>query len=244
MSNMVDPRLAIIDKRLSKIKRIITVASGKGGVGKSMVASTLSLILAQKGYCVGLLDLDIYGPSSHIILGLKDEYPVEDKGVVPPKLSNVSFMSIVYYARDNPIPLRGGEVSNAIIEILTITRWDELDFLIVDMPPGVGDEVLDAIRYLKKGEFLVVTTPSKVALETVMRLIKLLREINVPLVGVIENMKLIDSMFVKEKMESEKIPYLGSIHFDYTLENAIGNPEELIRTDFGKKLESIAKHIL
>ena len=241
---MVDPRLAIIDKRLSRINRIITVASGKGGVGKSMVASVLALILANRGYRVGLLDLDIYGPSSHIILGLKDEYPIEDKGVVPPKVSNVSFMSIVYYARDNPIPLRGGEVSDAIIELLTITRWGELDFLIVDMPPGAGDEVLDAIRFLKKGEFLVVTTPSKVALETVMRLIKLLREINVPLVGVIENMKLIDSTFVKKKMDNEKVRYLGSIPFDYNLENSIGKPDELLKTDFGKNLERIVASIL
>ena len=240
---MVDPRLAIIDKRLNKIKRIITVASGKGGVGKSVVASTLALLLAKKGYKVGLLDLDIYGPSSHIILGLKDEYPIEDKGVVPPKVNGVSFMSIVYYARDNPIPLRGGEVSDAIIELLTITRWGELDFLVVDMPPGAGDEVLDAIRFLKKGEFLVVTTPSKVALETVMRLIKLLREINVPLVGVIENMKLVDSTFVKEKMETERIPFLGAIPFDYNLEDAIGDPEKIIKSDFGKNLENIITHI-
>jgi len=240
---MVDPRLAIIDKRLNKIKRIITVASGKGGVGKSVVASTLTLLLAKKGYKVGLLDLDIYGPSSHIILGLKDEYPIEDKGVVPPKVNGVSFMSIVYYARDNPIPLRGGEVSDAIIELLTITRWGELDFLVVDMPPGAGDEVLDAIRFLKKGEFLVVTTPSKVALETVMRLIKLLREINVPLVGVIENMKLVDSTFVKEKMETERIPFLGAIPFDYNLEDAIGDPEKIIKSDFGKNLENIITHI-
>ncbi|RLI61172.1 MAG: ATP-binding protein, partial [Candidatus Asgardarchaeum californiense] len=119
----MDPRVAIIEHRLNGIKRIIAVASGKGGVGKSVTASLLALILAKRGYHVGLLDLDLYGPSSHIILGIDvDEYPSEDKGIIPPERHGIRFMSIVYYSKEHPTPLRGEDVTNAIIEVLAITR--------------------------------------------------------------------------------------------------------------------------
>ncbi len=94
----MDPRLSIIDKRLSKIKRIIAVASGKGGVGKSLIASSLALNLSKKGFKVGLLDIDLYGPSSHIILGVTDySFPEEKKGILPHKIDEIKFMSIVYF---------------------------------------------------------------------------------------------------------------------------------------------------
>ena len=93
----MDPRLNIIDKRLENIKRIVAVSGGKGGIGKSSVASILALCLSEK-YKVGLLDLDFYGPSSHVILGIKDVYPKEEKGIVPPEVHNIKFMSIIYYA--------------------------------------------------------------------------------------------------------------------------------------------------
>ena len=130
----MDPRLSIIDKRLSKIKRIIAVASGKGGVGKSLVASTISLNLSKKGYKVGLLDLDLYGPSSHIILGVKDYgFPEEEKGIIPHKIDGINFMSIVYFTEDKPAPLRGMDITNVIIELLSITQWGDLDFLIIQI---------------------------------------------------------------------------------------------------------------
>ena len=95
----MDVRTSVIDTRLKNVKRVIAVASGKGGVGKSMVASAFALHLAQKGYAVGLLDLDLYGPSSHIILGADHTIlPEEEKGIIPPKVANFSFMSIVYFS--------------------------------------------------------------------------------------------------------------------------------------------------
>lgn len=234
---MVDPRLAIIDKRLQPIKRVIAVASGKGGVGKSLIASTLALLLAKRGYKTGLLDLDLYGPSSHVILGVHKTFPKEDKGIVPPKINDVEFMTIAFFAEDRPIPIRGNDVTNAIIELLTITRWSSLDYLVVDMPPGSGDEVLDTIRFIKRSEFLIVSTPSKVAISTVARLMKLLLEINSPILGLIENMKLVDNDLVKRTAQEYNVKYLGAIPFDYNLEDAIGNPKKILETDFAKNLD-------
>ena len=151
----------IIDKRLENIKRLIAVGGGKGGIGKSLTASTLALTLSKLGYKVGLLDLDFCGPSTHIILGIKGIYPKEEKGIIPPEIYGIRFMSIIYYAGDNPSPLRGTDISNAIIELLAITQWGELDFLIIDMPPGIGDPILDTIRLIKRVNFLIITTQSR-----------------------------------------------------------------------------------
>jgi len=108
----VDPRLEIIDKRLEEVKALIPVSGGKGGIGKSSVASTLALILAELGYKVGLLDLDFSGPSDHIILGRSGVQPEEEKGIIPPEVHGIRFLSIIYYAGDNPAPLRGIDISN------------------------------------------------------------------------------------------------------------------------------------
>ena len=198
----MDARVSVIDKRLKNIKRIISVASGKGGVGKSLVASSLAINLSKKGFKVGLLDLDLYGPSSHIILGVKDVFPKEEKGIIPPNVHGINFMSIVYFTEDKPSPFRGVDISNIIIELLAITQWGSLDFLIIDMPPGIGDETLDVIRLIKKSEFLVVSTPSKVALGAVSKLLKILKELKIPIIGVLENMSMTRSSFIKNEIDS------------------------------------------
>jgi ATP-binding protein involved in chromosome partitioning len=240
----MDPRLSIINKRLSKIKRIIAVASGKGGVGKSLVASTISLCLSKKGYKVGLLDLDLYGPSSHIILGVKEYgFPEEEKGIIPHKIDDINFMSIVYFTEDKPAPLRGMDISNVIIELLSITQWGELDFLIIDMPPGIGDETLDVIHLIKKSEFLVVTTPSKVSTGAVSKLLKILKELKLPVIGLIENMKLTDSDIIKDLAKKMDVFYLKPINFDKNLEDSIGDSKKLLNSkfmnEFSKNLEDI-----
>jgi len=236
----MDPRTSVIDKRLGKIKKIIAVASGKGGVGKSLVASTLALILAKKGKKVGLLDLDLYGPSSHIILGLERfKFPEEEKGILPHEIHGVKFMSIVYFTEDKPAPLRGKDITNVIIELLAITRWEDLDYLIVDMPPGIGDEILDIIRYVKKAEFLVVTTSSKVSIGAVSKLLKILKELKLRIIGVIENMKLDHSDYIKNNVSDFSIKYLGSILFDKNLEEGIGSPTILLQSNFSKDLDKI-----
>ncbi len=240
---MMEPRTSVIEKRLKHIKRIIAVASGKGGVGKSLIASNLALYLTDKGYRVGLLDLDLYGPSSHIILGVQNQFPAEDKGIIPPKVQGLSFMSIVYFTEEKPSPFRGVDISNIILELLAITQWGSLDFLIIDMPPGIGDETLDVIRYMKKSEFLVVTTPSKVAMGAVSKLLKILVELKKPLLGVIENMTMTDTRFIEEEVKKLHVRYLGKIRFDEHLEEAIGDTDLLKKTEAMKHLGAIIQRI-
>jgi len=239
----MEARVSVIEKRLKNIKRIISVASGKGGVGKSLVASSLALNLSRKGYKVGLLDLDLYGPSSHIILGVKDVFPEEEKGIIPPNVSGINFMSIVYFTEDKPSPFRGIDISNIIIELLAITQWGELDYLIIDMPPGIGDETLDVIRLVKKSEFLVVVTPSKVAMGAVGKLLQLLKELKLPIIGVVENMKMTDSNYIENNVSKMGLTYLNSVSFDQNLEGSIGNADKLLETDFMKDFDKIVDKI-
>ena len=237
----MEARVSVIAKRLKNIKRIISVASGKGGVGKSLVASTLALNLAEKGLKVGLLDLDLYGPSSHIILGVKDIFPEEKKGIIPPNVHGIKFMSIIYFTEDKPSAFRGIDITNIIIEILAITQWESLDYLIIDMPPGIGDETLDVIRFIKRGEFLVITTASKVSIGAVVKLLKILKELKIPMIGILENMKMTDSSAVKDVARKLKIPFIGSINYDNNLEEAIGNPDLLLKSSFMKELNDNLK---
>ncbi|CAI1491915.1 Iron-sulfur cluster carrier protein [Thermococcus nautili] len=241
---MIDPREIAISARLEKVKRIIPVVSGKGGVGKSLVSTTLALALAENGYKVGLLDLDFHGASDHVILGFEPkEFPEEDKGVVPPTVHGIKFMSIAYYTENRPTPLRGKEISDALIELLTITRWDELDYLVIDMPPGLGDQLLDVLRFLKRGEFLVVATPSKLALNVVEKLIQLLLEEKHSVLGVVENMKLDNEEDVRKLAERYNVPYLIGIPFYPDLDAKIGNVEELMKTEFAEKVKELAEKL-
>jgi ATP-binding protein involved in chromosome partitioning len=236
----MEVRTSVIDRRLSNINRIISIASGKGGVGKSLVASTLALNLSKKGFKVGLLDLDLYGPSSHIILGIKDySFPEEKKGIIPPNIDGIKFMSIIYFSDDKPSPFRGVDISNIIIELLAITQWGKLDFLIIDMPPGIGDETLDVIKFIKQSEYLVVTTPSKVSMGAVRKLISILKELNLHVIGIIENMKMTKSNYIKDCVLKMGISYLNIISFDQNLEDSIGYPNKLLKTDFMKDLDKI-----
>ncbi|WP_297062765.1 Mrp/NBP35 family ATP-binding protein [Thermococcus sp.] len=238
---MIDPREIAINARLEKVRRIIPVVSGKGGVGKSLISTTLALALAEKGYKVGLLDLDFHGASDHVILGFEPkEFPEEDKGVVPHTVHGIKFMTIAYYTEDKPTPLRGKEISDALIELLTITRWDELDYLVIDMPPGLGDQLLDVLRFLKRGEFLVVATPSKLALNVVRKLVQLLLEEKHKVLGIVENMKLNDEKDVEALAKEFGIPYLGGIPFYPDLDAKIGNVEGLMKTEFAGKVREIA----
>lgn len=236
---MVDPRIGIIEERLKGVNNIIAVSSGKGGVGKSLIASLLAVILARKGYKVGLFDLDFTSPSTHVILGVENLHPEEKYGIVPPQVHGLKYMSIVYYSGEYVSPLRGADISNALIELLAITRWNTLDFLIIDMPPGISDATLDIIRLIKRIRFLVVTTPSRLAFETVRKLISLLSELKIPIVGVIENMKMKESRFIQQQVEGRGITFWGEIPFDTMLEEAIGNVDKLLDIEFGKKLEEL-----
>lgn len=240
----MDVRESVIEKRLSNIKRVVCIASGKGGVGKSLIASTLALKLEKKGYKVGLLDLDLYGPSSHIILGFKKKgFPNEDKGIIPSKINNIKFMSIVYFSDDKPAPFRGLDISNIIIELLAITQWGSLDYLIIDMPPGIGDETLEIIRLVNRCEFIVVTTPSIVAMGAVKKLLLILIELKIPILGIIENMVIEKSNIIKNQIKNINVNYLGSIMFDKNLENSIGKPKSLYKTDMYGDLDNVLNNM-
>ena len=240
----MDVRESVIDKRLEKVNRIICVASGKGGVGKSLVASTLALKLKDKGYKVGLLDLDLYGPSSHIILGFKIKgFPDEDKGIIPSKINDIKFMSIIYFSEDKPSPFRGFDISNIIIELLAITQWGKLDYLIIDMPPGIGDETLDIIRLVKNCEFIVVTTPSKVSMGAVTKLLLILIELKKPILGIIENMVLYNSLSIKKQIKKMNINYLGSITFDTNIEDFIGKPNDILNSKIAYDMSNIIRNL-
>ncbi len=237
----MDPRINAIDLRLKSIKEIIAVMSGKGGVGKSLLSSVIALSLARMEYKVGLLDLDFHGPSCNVILGVKGLSFIEDKGIVPPRVYGIKIMSISFYINEEVdyLPLRGSDITNALIELLAITRWGSLDYLIVDMPPGTGDELLDLIRFVKKFKTLIVTIPSRLAIATVGRLIKLLKESRRPILGIIENMRSIETDLVKNFAKEYNINYLGWIPFDPQVEDALGDVDKLVKTLFARKVKEI-----
>lgn len=240
---MVDPRTSIIDERLKNVRNVIAVSGGKGGVGKSLIASTLALLLVKNKMKVGLFDLDFTSPSTGMILGIKDARPVEDKGIIPPKVHGLRYMSIVYYSGDYAAPLRGVDISNALIELLAITKWQDLDYLILDMPPGISDATLDLIRLIKKIRFLIITTPSQLAFETVKKLTNLLKTQNITIIGIIENMKTDKNQTIKSQTKKLGLNYLGQIPYDSQIEHAIGNPARLLNTELAQKTKQMTRKI-
>lgn len=235
----MDPRLNVIDERLSGVRKIIAISGGKGGVGKSSVSSMLALVLKDMGGKVGLLDLDLSGPTDHVILGLEDVFPEEEKGIIPPEVNGIKFMSIVYFAGRKPLPLRGDDYSNVIIELLAITRWGNLDHLIIDMPPGIGDTTLDVIRVIKNLEFIMIGNQSRLTLETLKKVIQISRESGKKVIGIIENMKFSQDGAGENRLAILSVPFLGSIDFDEEYESSLGNQDVLLKTQFAKDLKEI-----
>jgi len=130
-----------------------------------------------------------------------------------------------------------------LIELLSITRWGKLDFLVIDMPPGIGDATLDLVRLIRKIEFLIVTTPSQLAFETVRKLVSLLKELRIPVVGVIENMKMNNSKTIQQQTMKLSVEFLEEIPYDPKVEEAIGNPNKLLNTTLAKKVDQITSKI-
>ncbi len=236
---LIDPRISIIDERIRGVNKILVVSSGKGGVGKSLLASTLALILAKKGYRVGLFDLDFTSPSIHVILGSGGAQPTEDKGIIPHIIHGLKYMSIIYYSSGRATPLRGPDFSNAFIELFSVIDWGELDFLILDTPPGIGDATLDVIRLIKGTKFLVVTTPSSLAFETVRKLVSMLQALNVPIIGIVENMKTGRTSNIQQESQKLNIKFLGEIAYDPKVEETLGDVDGLLKTVFAKEVEKL-----
>jgi ATP-binding protein involved in chromosome partitioning len=237
----MDPRIIAINERVKSIRNVIAVVSGKGGVGKSIISTIMALQLSRMGYKVGLLDTDFTSPSTHIILNAEELMPKEDRGVIPPEIHGLKYMTITYYTKNNPTPLRGIDVSNALIEILSITRWGDLDYLIIDAPPGISDIILDLLRINWRIKFIVVATPSKLALETVRKLIKLLEEQGGDIIGIIVNMVM---GIVTTEYRGLGKRVLVEIPFQQDLEDKIGDVEELLESMIGRKVEEALKLIV
>jgi ATP-binding protein involved in chromosome partitioning len=210
------------------VKNIIAVASGKGGVGKSTVAVNLACSLQKLGYKTGLLDCDIYGPSIPTMMGTR-EMPqlIENDILLPVKQYGLSVMSIGFMIKeDEPVIWRGPMIQSAVKQFLKGVQWGDLDFLIVDLPPGTGDAQLSLSQIVPLTGSVIVTTPQDVALIDVKKGVGMFQKVNVPVLGVVENM----SYFIcphcnqrtdifstgggKNEAEKQAIPFLGEIPLD------------------------------
>ena len=176
-------------KPLAGVKRIIAVASGKGGVGKSTVATNLAVAFAQKGLRVGLVDADIYGPSLAKMLGLKEKPEIVDNQMIPPMRHGVKLMSMgLLLDEKTPTVWRGPMVSKALSQLFRGAAWGELDLLIIDMPPGTGDIHLSIAQNFEVSGVVMVSTPQEVALLDVKKAIGMFEKLHIPILGMIENM--------------------------------------------------------
>ncbi len=174
-------------KTLPNVKNIIAVASGKGGVGKSTTSVNLALALASEGAKVGLLDADIYGPSIPTMLGLSGPPASEDGKTMIPKTSfGIQTISIGYLIdQDQPMIWRGPMVTNALQQLLNDTNWDDIDYLIVDLPPGTGDIQLTLAQQIPVTGAIVVTTPQDIALIDAQRGLGMFNKVNIPVLGIV-----------------------------------------------------------
>jgi ATP-binding protein involved in chromosome partitioning len=228
----LSPKAMVKESPEVRVKNIIAIASGKGGVGKSTVAINLAVVLADRGFKTGLLDADVYGPSIPVMLKMDDIRPtvVEKDGIElidPVEKFGVKCLSIGFFLKpDDAVIWRGPAASSAIKQLAKQSNWNDLDFLLIDLPPGTGDVHLTITRELNVTAAIIVTTPQKVALADVIRGVNMFRNknINVPVAGLIENMawftpaELPDNRYYifgkdggKKMAEKAGIPLLGEI---------------------------------
>lgn len=235
---------------LSNINNIIVVASGKGGVGKSTVSANLAIGLAKKGAKVGLIDADIYGPSIPIMFGLETAKPLAmETGdgktkIVPAEKYGIKILSIGFFTNpDQPVPWRGPMASNAVRQLFNDAEWGDLDYLVVDLPPGTGDIHITLTQTYPVAGAVIVTTPQNVALSDTKKGIGmfLMNSINVPLLGIIENMsyfspaELPGSKYYifgkgggRKLAEQFKVPFLGEIPLVQSISEAGDTGEPVI----------------
>ena len=176
-------------KPLPGVRHPIAVSSCKGGVGKSTVSANLAVSLAKRGHNVGLMDADIHGPSMHMMMGVSDEPETRDGRIQPRESHGLRFMSLGLIAgEDTPVIWRGPLVGRMIQQFIVDVHWGELDYLIIDLPPGTGDAQLTLAQSLALSGAIVVTTPQAVAVEDALRGAEMFLKVDVPLIGVVENM--------------------------------------------------------
>lgn len=245
----VDPREYIIEKRLGEVRHIVPVVSYKGGVGKTVLSCMMTLALRDRGRSVGILDLDFTNPSVHIVLGIDPgrTRPIEERGLRPPEIRGVRVMTLSYYTRDLPAPMRGGELDNVFKEILSITVWDRLDYLVVDLPPGLSDIVLDTIKYLgTRSRPIVVSTPSRLSVTPTLNMVRLLREAGIRLLGVVINLYRGERLYIETLEKSlyrEGVDILGRLGLDEGLEEALGDIDRLRETRLYREVGELVSRI-
>lgn len=180
------------EKLIPKVKNTIAVISGKGGVGKSTVAANIAIALSQLGAKVGLIDCDVYGPSVPIMFALNGRqsvYENEDKKMIPLEKYGIKLISIGFFLDEkNPVIWRGPMASGAVKQFISDVEWNELDYLVYDMPPGTGDIQLTLAQTVPLTGAVVVTTPQAVSLSDVRKSISMLKKVNVDILGIVENM--------------------------------------------------------
>jgi ATP-binding protein involved in chromosome partitioning len=204
---------------------VYAVLSSKGGVGKTTISVLMALAASDAWGSAGLLDLDFVNPSTHVLLGLNPgsiEYR-EHRGVEPHKLDNLLYFSIVAYTRDQPLALRGKAAQDALWEVLSIVNWGRVRALFIDTPPGVGDEHLEVIYRLKDVvKPIIVSTPSRLSLNSTAKLVKLLREAGYSEIFLFENM---GDGGLRGFAEEWGLTYLGYMPFTSRVEECVGEIE-------------------
>jgi ATP-binding protein involved in chromosome partitioning len=231
---------------LSGVKYRIAVASGKGGVGKSTVSTNLALSLHALGYKVGLLDADIYGPSQQMMLGITGRPQIDetDEKIIPMERHGIKTMSLGLITEpDTPVIWRGPMVMKAIDQFLTDVKWGELDFMIIDLPPGTGDAQLTLTQKAGLTGAVVVTTPQDVALIDARKGLAMFRKVNVPVLGIVENMSYFlcrhcgerEEIFGhgggKKTAEMLGVPFLGEVPIDPKVVVGGDSGEPIVTTD-------------
>ena len=198
----------------TEITRVIAVASGKGGVGKSTVTANLAVALRQRGYNVGILDADIYGPSQNKMFGCEGYIPDAERDeegydfIIPCQSLGIKIMSIGFFIKStDALMWRGGMAVNALHQLIHQTRWGKLDYLLVDLPPGTGDIHLSIINELKISGAVIVSTPQQVAVADVIRGVEMFRhpQVNIPVLGIVENM----AWFTPEELPNNRYYLFG-----------------------------------
>ncbi|HEC80897.1 MAG TPA: ATP-binding protein [Thermoplasmatales archaeon] len=258
-----------INKNLENIKHKIIVLSGKGGVGKSTVSANLALSLAEKGYSVGLLDSDFHGPSIPKILGIEKQHLLSNqKGVIDPvsAAENLKVISIGFLLEDQDTPViwRGPLKMNVMRQFIGDVNWGKLDYLIIDLPPGTGDEPLSVTQLIPNVDgAIVVTTPQDVALISVRKSINFVKKMNIPLLGIIENMSgfrcphcgkhinIFKTGGGEKAAKDFKIPFLGKVPIDPEIVESgdsgtpifLKNPEADSSKAFAEIVSNIEKNI-
>ena len=190
MNEVVNNKLRI-PETLRKVKNIVGVFSAKGGVGKSAIALQLAISLKDKGYKVGLVDADIYGPSQAVMLNSEPgELKITDNKIIEPlKKEGISFNSMGLISNEKmPVIWRGPMVSGAVMQLLSQTNWGELDYLIIDTPPGTGDVQLTLLQKIPLTGAVIVTTPQNVSISDCRKGIEMIKKLSIPIIGLIENM--------------------------------------------------------